>query len=107
MTDVGATALLSEVWKTRQAVHGPHSALGYRSRLEYRRGQRSEAVSWCLTKEGLQQRRPSAILIPESHLSVPLKKLAGRSIRDGLGLVKHGPFECVIRLSVLALVLQA
>jgi transposase InsO family protein len=30
--------------------HAPHSALGYRSPLEYRREQRSEAVSGCLTK---------------------------------------------------------
>jgi transposase InsO family protein len=30
--------------------HAPHSALGYRSPLEYRREQRSTAVSGCLTK---------------------------------------------------------
>ncbi|HEY6195506.1 MAG TPA: integrase core domain-containing protein [Candidatus Eisenbacteria bacterium] len=37
-------------WITDYNQHAPHSALGYRSPLEYRREQTSETVSGCLTK---------------------------------------------------------
>jgi putative transposase len=47
-----AARVLEQVpdWFTDYNEHAPHSALGYRSPLEYRREQRSEAVKGCLTK---------------------------------------------------------
>jgi putative transposase len=47
-----AARVLEQVagWIADYNEHAPHSALGYRSPLEYRREQRSEAVNACLTK---------------------------------------------------------
>jgi len=47
-----AARVLEQVpgWFADYNEHAPHSALGYRSPLEYRHEQRSEAVNECLTK---------------------------------------------------------
>jgi len=51
--DLGSAAgVLEQIlgWIADYNEHAPHSALGYKSPLEYRRDQRSTTVSGCLTK---------------------------------------------------------